>query len=95
MSPPQARKAQEGTADTAQALDLLLWGWMAKIFTSHTFWTSFNSRMLRRRVPVLKLGWVVTKRRCAVSAKRPQASAGVRKRPQASASVREWRNACC
>ena len=42
--------------------------------------------------PVLKLGWEVTKRRCAVSAKRPQS---VRKRPQASASVREWRNACC
>ena len=66
------------------------------------FWDAF-SRMLRRRVPVLKLGWEVTKRRCAVSAKRPQsvrkASAkrpqSVRKRPQASASVREWRNACC
>ena len=42
------------------------------------------SRMLRRRVPVLKLGWEVTKR-CAVSAKRPQS---VRK---AAASVREWR----
>ena len=42
--------------------------------------------MLRRRVPVLKLGWEVTKRRCVVSAKRPQASA---KRSQAFASVRK------
>ena len=41
--------------------------------------------MLRRRVPVLKLGWVVTKRRCVVSVKRSQS---VRK---VSASVREWR----
>ena len=61
------------------------------------------SRMLRRRVPVLKLGWVVTNRRCVVSVKRPQAfakrSQSVRKAfakhsqsvRKASASVRERR----
>ena len=46
--------------------------------------------MLRRRVPVLKLGWEVTKRRCVVSAKCPQAFAKLSqasaKRSQAFAS---------
>ena len=46
--------------------------------------------MLRRRVPVLKLGWEVTKRRGIVSAKRSQSfrkrPQSVRKRPQAFAS---------
>ena len=52
------------------------------------------SRMLRRRVPVLKLVWEVSQRRCVVSAKRPQSvRTASAKRPQsvrkAFASVRK------